>query len=204
MFRDTLEMIPVAIIMTLILSFGMRTGRVPTLPGRPAPLAIRATAAEPVLPSLGGETRRTSEAMNATSAVGERASDGEAATVASEMTPRLFIERIPARNGVPFYTSRDIAAFQREHGRRHVAKNAGHRVDDVARRPAAGAGKRLVALNHASLGELRRIPGVGPVKAQALIDRRPRGGYKSWQEIDRVPGIGAGMIATMQLHATLD
>jgi hypothetical protein len=121
------------------------------------------------------------------------------------MAPRLFIERIPAQNGVPFYTSRDIAAFQREHGRRDLAKNAGHRAaDDVARRPAAGAGKRLVALNHASLGELRRIPGVGPVKAQALFDRRPREGYKSWQEIDRVPGIGPGMLATMQLHATLD
>ena len=106
---------------------------------------------------------------------------------------------------MPFYTSKDIAAFQRAHGRRDHVKIEGDRVGNAsARRAAADDGKRLVSLNRATLGELKSIPGVGPVKAQALIERRTRDGYKSWAEIDQVPGIGAGMIATMQLHATLD
>ena len=112
MFRDTLEMIPVAIIMTLILSFGMRTGRVPALSPRPAPLAIRASVAESSRPSLGIST---SGAENASSSGAETSREGAPAT-ASEMAPRLFIDRIPARNGVPFYTSRDIARSEERRG----------------------------------------------------------------------------------------
>lgn len=200
MFRDTLEMIPVAIIMTLILSFGMRTGRAPTFSHRPPPAAALGAA---ILATPGP------------AAVACRGDGGGAAVAAADdaeieaaAPPPLFIERLPRTAGVPFYTSRDIIAFQREHGRTSLAaavnRPARRPPAEHEPRPAPNSARRRVALNRATLGELRLIPGIGPVKAQALIERRPQEGYKSWQELDLVPGIGAGMIATMKIHATLD
>lgn len=46
-------------------------------------------------------------------------------------------------------------------------------------------------LNRASEEELAVIPGVGPKLAKMLVDERARlGGFKSWDEVDRVSGVG--------------
>ncbi|MBK7860773.1 MAG: helix-hairpin-helix domain-containing protein [Archangiaceae bacterium] len=60
------------------------------------------------------------------------------------------------------------------------------------------AGAKL-DLNRASAEELAVIPGVGPKLAQALVDERKRlGGFTSWEQVDRVTGVGQTRLQTLE------
>jgi DNA uptake protein ComE-like DNA-binding protein len=51
--------------------------------------------------------------------------------------------------------------------------------------------ERIVDLNTASEQEIEDLPMVGPERARRLIEARP---FKSWQEVERVPGFDGGMV----------
>lgn len=62
---------------------------------------------------------------------------------------------------------------------------------------SSGASKRKrgIDLNTASLSELQRLPRVGPVLAQAIVDGRP---YRSINDLRRVRGVGQKTLENMR------
>lgn len=56
-----------------------------------------------------------------------------------------------------------------------------------------------VDLNRVSEAELARVPGVGPQLARTLVqERERRGGFKTWDEVDGVRGVGAARLEALQ------
>jgi competence protein ComEA len=77
--------------------------------------------------------------------------------------------------------------------------------------PADGAAEavdqgayRRIDLNKACLEELVLLPGIGPKKAEALLEWRTRnGGFKSLEDVLEVKGIGRGTLERLRPYATI-
>ena len=67
--------------------------------------------------------------------------------------------------------------------------------DAVAAPSADGGAGGLVDLNTASLAQLDELPGVGPVLAQRIVDRRP---FTSVDELDEVSGVGPTLLERLR------
>jgi competence protein ComEA len=63
-----------------------------------------------------------------------------------------------------------------------------------------------VVLNRAGMDELRRIPGVGPKRAQAIVELRTKlgGRFKRLGDLLRVKGIGVRSLKKMEAYVVLD
>ncbi|GHG99462.1 helix-hairpin-helix domain-containing protein [Comamonas sp. JC664] len=68
---------------------------------------------------------------------------------------------------------------------------------------ALALGLRL-DLNSATEDELALVPGVGRSLARSLVDaREAQGGFKSWDDVDAVRGVGAAKLQTLQAATAL-
>ncbi len=62
-----------------------------------------------------------------------------------------------------------------------------------------------VDLNKATLAELEALNGIGPAKAKAIVDYRTKNGpFKSADDLDKVKGVGKGIIAKIAGDVTID
>ena len=60
-----------------------------------------------------------------------------------------------------------------------------------------------VNVNTATQAELETLNGIGPSKAKAIIDHRTKHGpFKSFEDLDKVPGIGEGTIGKIKSEVT--
>ena len=63
----------------------------------------------------------------------------------------------------------------------------------------------VVNVNTATPEQLGLLPGVGPVRAQAIIEQRKQsGGFKQVDDLKRVSGIGDRALERIRPHVSLD
>ena len=79
--------------------------------------------------------------------------------------------------------------------------------EGVRREERAGVpladGERLDP-NFADETELRRLPGIGPTKASAIVrDRRENGPFRTLEDLERVVGLGEKTVSRLAQHLTL-
>ena len=68
---------------------------------------------------------------------------------------------------------------------------------------AALASARQVDVNTATVAELERLPGVGPVLAQRIMDDRTRhGAFRDPEDLQRVNGVGPKTLEGMKDYVT--
>ncbi len=71
--------------------------------------------------------------------------------------------------------------------------------------PAAAAEEGPVNLNTASAAELATLKGIGPAKAQAIVEHRDKNGaFKSVDDLKLVRGIGDKMLEQLRPQVTID
>ena len=71
--------------------------------------------------------------------------------------------------------------------------------------PTRAAGENLVNLNTAGLEELDGLPGIGPARAQAILDwRGEHGPFRYVEELVYVEGIGEGILAGLMDLVTVE
>ncbi len=63
----------------------------------------------------------------------------------------------------------------------------------------------VININTASAADLERLPGVGQVRAQAIVDyRQEHGAFARVDDLLRVDGIGPGILEGLRPHVTTD
>ena len=66
--------------------------------------------------------------------------------------------------------------------------------------PLEAAAAERLDVNTASAEQLTMLPGIGEAKAAAIIEERTRMPFSSVADLERVKGIGSGLVADLRPH----
>lgn len=58
-------------------------------------------------------------------------------------------------------------------------------------------------LNTATVAELQKVNGIGPKKAEAIVEYRKKTSFKSVDELDKVPGFGKATVEKVKGELTV-
>jgi comEA protein len=86
-----------------------------------------------------------------------------------------------------------------------LCNTASGAANEPAGHAGGGAIVGVVNVNSATAEELSLLPGVGPAKAQAILEyRKEHGAFKRVEELSDVKGIGDKALERMRSHVALD
>ncbi|MEG3939163.1 DUF655 domain-containing protein [Microcoleus sp. S36b_A3] len=85
--------------------------------------------------------------------------------------------------GIPHRIKKKIDAKKQECDSLQAASKSANAKPQIA-------GKKLVNLNAATKQELETLPGVGPKLAEKIIAARERQPFQSWEDVERLQGVG--------------
>jgi competence protein ComEA len=86
-----------------------------------------------------------------------------------------------------------------------LCNSASAAANEPAARASGGAIVGVVNVNSATAEELALLPGVGPAKAQAILEyRKEHGAFKRVEDLSEVKGIGDKALERMRPHVALD
>jgi len=200
MFREALDTLPVAIILSLVVSFGFRTSRDPVIFNNEMPMTLDSIS-DKQNALLQGRT-----VPNTNSVCEEQVKDDLTVNQNENRAERkneLFIDRrLENRDpSVPFFTSADIPRMPREI--KASDRTIESRFDSTNRYKSAGSDSKI-SINQSDIEQLVKIAGIGRMKAKMILDNKADGGYRSLKELDDLPGFGKATIEMIKLNAYLD
>jgi competence protein ComEA len=75
---------------------------------------------------------------------------------------------------------------------------------ETTTKPVTAAATAMVNVNTATVDQLTTIKGLGPKKAQAIVDyRKDNGAFKSVDDLKKVPGISEKLFASIKPQVTV-
>jgi competence protein ComEA len=131
-----------------------------------------------------------------------------AAVGASSIARGAGVPHAPSATSAPRVAAAGVAPLATPSDAGATAPNA---AADAAAPSDAGTSAALtpegkVILNRAGVDDLRRVPGLGPKRAQAIVELRAKlgGRFKRLTDLLRVKGIGVRSLKKMEAYLVLD
>ena len=127
--------------------------------------------------------------------------DGRAIVAATCLLALGTVVRISLAPDTAEVAWRPAAAERAAETLGQVRRDVNEALDREAEAARPLGPQERIDINKADESALRRLPGVGPSRAAAILrDRNSRGPFRSLQDLTRVPGIGEGLVDHLAPH----